>query len=279
MRLDPARLICHAVFAFLCLGPGTSGAAGWDSVEAPTDAPPRSIGQTNNGCIAGAHALPLEGQGYQVMHVERNRFYGHPSLVRTVESLGKKVQERGLGLLQVGDLGQPRGGPMPFGHRSHQTGLDVDIWFNLDPKLLATANLLRSNINAPSMLNGAKKGLNRTLWGSRQSGLLELAANLPDVDRIFVNPYVKKELCERVEGDRQWLRKIRPWYHHDDHFHLRLACPTDSPSCEAQEPIPVGEGCDASLDWWFSHPPEPTPTAPPPKPPLPEECRAVLGGA
>lgn len=256
--------------------PTASPAADWSSVEAPTDGPVRSIGLTNNGCIAGAHALPLEGEGYQVMHIERNRYYGHPNLVRAIENLGKKTQARGLGVVQIGDLGQPRGGPMSFGHRSHQTGLDVDVWFNLDPALFAIANPLRSNISAPTMLNGGKNGLDRSVWTKGQFSMLELAASLPGVDRIFVNAYIKKEMCEQASGNRSWLRKIRPWYHHDDHFHMRLACPEDSPACETQEPVPTGDGCDSSLDWWFQQHPSTTTSAPPPRPILPMECRAVL---
>ncbi len=265
-------------FVALCLSLSSPGlyATDWSQVDAPTEGPPRSIGQTNNGCIAGAHALPLEGKGYQVMHIERNRFYGHPHLLGAIESLGRQTEEHGLGVLQVGDLGQPRGGPMSFGHRSHQTGLDVDIWFNLDPKLLAAANPLRSDVNAPSMLNAAKKGLNRSAWTAKQARLLELAANLPGVDRIFVNAYIKKDLCDQAEGNREWLRKIRPWYYHDDHFHLRMACPADSLACETQDPIPPGAGCDASLDWWFQQHPATSPTPPPPKPHLPQECQAIL---
>jgi len=253
-----------------------SQANDWSSVEAPSEGPVRSIGQTNSGCIAGAHALPLEGQGYQVMHIERNRYYGHPHLIQAIQTLGRKTKEQDLGLLMVGDLGQPRGGPMAFGHRSHQTGLDVDIWFTLDQSLLVKANLLRSNINAPSMLNATKTGLDHSTWTSNQLGVLELAANLPNVDRIFVNAYVKQELCEQATGNRAWLRKIRPWYYHDDHFHMRLACPSDSPSCDTQEPIPTGEGCDASLSWWFQQHPSTTATPPPPKPRLPMECQSVL---
>lgn len=252
-------------------------ASDWSKVQTPADGPPRSIGQTNNGCIAGAHTLPLEGDGYQVMHIERNRFYGHPLLIRTIQNLGKQVKQHKLGLLQVGDLGQPRGGPMAFGHRSHQTGLDVDIWFNLDVKRLAGSNDLRSNISAPSMLNASKHGLDRQVWTDDQASLLELAAKLPGVDRIFVNPYIKKELCDQAQGDRSWLRKIRPWYYHDDHLHLRIPCPPDSAACEDQEPVPYGEGCDAGLDWWFQHLPADNPPTPaPPKPPLPEACRAIL---
>lgn len=268
--------------AALCLGlvssllPPLPHASDWSSVESPTEGPARSVGETSNGCITGARPLPLEGVGYQVMHIERNRYYGHPLLLQTIEDLGRKTHEHGLGVLQVGDLGQPRGGPMPYGHRSHQTGLDVDIWFNLDPANLGKANTLRSNVSAPSMLLGGERGLDRSAWTPDHINLLELAAKLPGVDRIFVNPYIKKELCEQASGSRAWLRKIRPWYHHDDHFHLRLACPADSPDCEVQEPVPPGDGCDASLDWWFQPHPPTKPTPQPPKPPLPSECQAVL---
>jgi penicillin-insensitive murein endopeptidase len=273
----PFRFFSLLTTMMLTVFSADATASDWSQVEAPNDGPPRSIGQTNSGCISGAYTLPLEGDGYQVMHVERNRFYGHPTLIRAIERLGRKIEEQKLGVLLVGDLGQPRGGPMSFGHRSHQTGLDVDIWFSLDPKMLAVANPLRSNISAPSMLNAAKNGLNRSIWSNKQTEVLKLAANLLEVDRIFVNAYIKKELCEQVEGDRDWLRKIRPWYYHDDHFHMRLACPADSPACESQDPIPTGEGCDAGLDWWFQqHPATSTTTPPPPKPRLPEACQAVL---
>ncbi len=270
-RLSPLP----ALLAALCLLPFAAGASDWSEVEIPAGGPARSIGLTNNGCIAGARPLPLEGPGYRVMHIERNRFYGHPQLVRTIEALGEKTEEQGLGLLLIGDLGQPRGGPMPSGHRSHQTGLDVDVWFNLDPALLDEADATRGNIDAPSMLVSPERGLNRLLWSWKQRAVLELAASQPGVDRIFVNPHLKKDLCEQADGDRRWLRKIRPWYRHDDHFHLRLACPEDSPSCETPEPVPPGDGCDASLEWWFQlHPP--TPEIPAAKPPLPMECRAIL---
>jgi penicillin-insensitive murein endopeptidase len=247
----------------------------WSEASGPSDGSSQAIGGFSAGCIDGAAALPTEGRGYVVMHLERHRNYGHPDLIGAVRALGEKAAQ-GLGLLHVGDLGMARGGPMPFGHRSHQSGLDVDIWFDLSPGLLARADRLRSNVAAPSLLNSAARGLDYRLWSDRQVRILQAASNLPEVERIFVNAQVKRELCETVVGDRSWLRKIRPWYHHDDHFHMRLACPPDSPACVRQEPISPGEGCDSSLDWWLKqHPALPSkPTEP--KPSLPAACRRVL---
>ena len=45
-------------------------------------------------------------------------------------------------------------------------------------------------------------------------------------------------------------------------------------------PPPPGDGCDASLDWWFAQLDQPPPPATPPKPvTLPAACTAILAGA
>jgi penicillin-insensitive murein endopeptidase len=105
---------------------------------------------------------------------------------------------------------------------------------------------------------------------------LRLATEDPRVDRIFVHPTIKAALCRMP--DRSWLHKIRPWYGHDEHFHVRLACPADSPDCTGQAPVPSGDGCDASLAWWLEpRPPAPAaPTPAPPKPRLPAQCAALI---
>ena len=248
----------------------------WSDVSGPARGSPKAIGETSAGCIQGAQRLPEDGEGYMAMHLERDRIYGHQRLIDNIKSLGRRAA-RGLGILHIGDLGMARGGPMPFGHRSHQTGLDVDVWFDLHPSLHLKANEDRSNIKAFSLLSPVSNGLNYDLWSENHAIVLKAAALLPEVDRIFVNARIKQELCRTTPGDKAWLRKIRPWFYHEDHFHLRLACPEDSLSCVRQDPIPLGDGCDA-LDGWLNKPSEPTPQkkAPPPKPIMPPECRALL---
>ena len=186
------------------------------TVKTPTRGPAHAIGGYSAGCIEGAIALPKRGAGFKVVHPERKRMFGHPLLVGLIRDVGKKLAKLHLSPLGVGDLAQPRGGPAPSGHASHQTGLDVDLSF------------------------GARATIAR---------LLELVASDPRVDRVFVNPAIKRDLCSQTHAD--WLHKIRPWWGHDDHFHVRLACPPDSPDCVAQPPVPPGDGCDA-LQWWFS---------------------------
>src|SRR5262249_51802528 len=73
-----------------------------------------------------------------------------------------------------------------------------------------------------------------------------------------------------------WLRKLRPWWGHDDHFHVRLRCPTGDAECQVQEPIPPGDGCGADLAWWFTEEarkPQPRTSV---KTPLPVACDAIL---
>ena len=101
----------------------------WSHVTTPKPGPPRAIGQPGAGCLQGAVALPLRGPGWMVMHPERHREFGHPELLAYLRDLASRARRETLGLLCVGDLGQPRGGPMPTGHRSHQIGIDADVWY------------------------------------------------------------------------------------------------------------------------------------------------------
>jgi penicillin-insensitive murein endopeptidase len=231
-----------------------SGINSWASISQPTTSTEaKSIGTYTAGCLSGAVALPINGPGYQVMRLSRKRYYGHPNLIQFIEQLGQSVADRQLGVLFIGDLGQPRGGPTLTGHRSHQTGLDVDIWFLLSEQ--AASRLLafneRESWSAPSVLLDHSDMIDGRQWSKENEKILEIAAAMPQVDRIFVNPSIKRQLC-RNNRSHDWLSKIRPWWKHDDHFHVRLKCPENSRDCLSQEPLPPGDGCDASLDWWFS---------------------------
>ena len=213
----------------------------WETFTAPKTGPARAIGGYSAGCLQGAVELPERGTGFQVARPERRRAFGHPLLVAFIRALAKEVADEKLGPLWIGDLAQPRGGPAPAGHASHQTGLDVDVWFasapGSPPEPISLVDLRTRSLTGD--------------FGPRAIRLLSAAAASPAVDRIFVNAVLKRALCDRATGDRTWLRKIRPWFGHHEHFHVRLACPADSPECEAQPPLPPGDGCD-ELGWWLS---------------------------
>lgn len=244
-------------------------------LSAPINKQAYSIGATNNGCISAAQALPQQGENFIAINLQRRRYYGHPILIKTLQLLAKNAEQHQIGFLQIGDLGQSQGGPLAYGHRSHQTGLDADIWFNLSPESFKYSNKDRSNISQPSMLKSNGLELN-SLWNGKHRKLLQIAANFEEVDRIFVNPHIKRDLCKTIKGDRHWLKKIRPWYGHDEHFHIRLHCPKTSPNCIKQAPIPDGESCDATLDWWFQKHPVSKQTKAKTSPVLPKACHAIL---
>lgn len=272
-----AGILLAAVFSE-CLA--TSLAQKWSMVTRPTTGGiAQSIGTYNAGCISGAVSVPANGTGYQMMRLSRKRSFGHPDLKHFIEKLGQTAAKQNLGSLLIGDLGQARGGPTLSGHRSHQSGLDVDIWFLLS-KQAASRTLAfneRETWSAPSVLAAHSDAIDYNQWSQANEKVLEAAARMPEVDRIFVNPSVKRELCNRSTS-HDWLRKIRPWWKHDDHFHVRLKCPTNNKYCQGQEPLPPGDGCDAGLAWWFTEEAKhPVPPKTPPKPlVLPALCDNVL---
>lgn len=252
---------------------------GWDSARLPTLGPARVIGGYTAGCIAGAVPLAAEGPGYQVIRLSRHRYYGHPTLVDFVRGFGRGVEQKRLGVALIADLGQPRGGPIAIGHASHQSGLDVDIWFRLDlPRLPGPA---REGVTEIQMADPRLVRLNAGSFGRGQAEMLRIAASDSRVSRIFVNPAIKRAICNMGWNSRSWLQKVRPWWGHTGHFHVRLNCPAGSPECEPQKPLPDGEGCDAELESWFpKHPPPPEParkTVPVRRNViLPPSCTAVL---
>jgi penicillin-insensitive murein endopeptidase len=211
----------------------------------------RSFGTYTRGCLAGGKMLPVNGPAWQAMRLSRNRNWGHPVMVDLVERLAieSRAEDGWPGLL-VGDLAQPRGGPMLTGHKSHQLGLDADIWLNpMPPRELTWEE--RETISAVSMLGADKLSINEELWTQGHVRLLKRAASYRQVARIFVHPVIKKALCDATGGKGNWLRKVRPWWGHHYHFHIRINCPGGSGGCANQNPPPGGTGCGKQLDDWF----------------------------
>jgi penicillin-insensitive murein DD-endopeptidase len=252
--------------------------------EPAGEAAPRAIGQYDHGCVAGAAKLPPNGPGWQVMRLSRNRVWGHPVLLSYLSQLAADTQSLdGLSGILVGDMGQPIGGPLLGGHASHQIGLDVDLWYTPMPSHELSQEE-REQTSAANMVNAATLTVDKAVWTAAQVKILRHAASYPEVARIFVHPAVKKALCDAAGAERAWLQKIRPWFRHDDHFHIRLNCPQGSPACVAQAPVAAGDdGCGKELDEWFkklrAKPKTPGPVTPA-KPVLvsdmPAECQALL---
>src|SRR4051812_10723640 len=217
----------------------------------PAAMPARSIGYYTHGCLAGGVALPINGPTWQVMRLSRNRNWGHPKMIKVLERLAKKGPSIGWPGFLVGDMAQPRGGPMITGHWSHQVGLDADVWLMPMPDHELTREE-RETMMSTNVVADNWKDVRPDVWSEKYIALYKMLAQDPDVERVLANPAIKRALCRDVKGDRSWLHKIRPVVGHNYHFHLRIGCPSDSPECKGQTVTPVDEGCGKDLDWWFA---------------------------
>ena len=241
-------------------------------------------GSYAKGCVAGAVELPETGPTWQAMRLSRNRNWGHPETIDYIKKLSAfAARQPGWDGLYIGDISQPRGGPMLSGHRSHQIGLDIDIWMrpaddlNLSPRQ-------RENLSSISMRRANGAFVNSS-WTRAHHEIIKAAALDKRTARIFVFPGAKVQMCKDEKGNRAWLRKIRPWWGHHYHFHVRLTCPRGARGCVNQDPPPRGDGC-ADAQKWVNDILNPPP--PPKNPPkavkrreyvmadLPQQCERVL---
>lgn len=252
----------------------------------PSDARPEPIGSYARGCAAGLAQLPETGPTWQAMRLSRNRNWGHPQLVDLVQDLGRHMTRHGWAGIYVGDLSQPRGGPMLTGHRSHQIGLDADVWL-YPTERMDLSRPARERLSAISMRRAEGAYVNDR-WTPAHMELVKAAAEDPRTARIFIFPGAKVWMCENAQGDRDWLRKVRPWWGHHYHMHVRIACPRGARGCEDQAPPPPGDGCAEARRWQSDilNPPPPDPDAPPPRPrreltmaDLPLQCASVLSSS
>ncbi len=220
----------------------------WSAVTTPTNGETEIIGTYAAGCLAGAKMLPLESSNYIVMHPLKRAYFGDASLLKYVTELAARAHEAGLPPLIVEDLSHPRGGPVAKGHGSHQTGLDVDISFTFATRVFTA--LERETFDSPSYVDDRKNLL--PPWTDAQTKLVSLGADNENVNRIFVSPAIKKYFCERYPT-APWLYKLRPWWGHENHMHVRLNCPPGSILCRKQAALSSKQNpCGEDLKWWLS---------------------------
>ena len=171
--------------------PGLPAKEAFGRAMTPAEAQARSIGFYSRGCLAGAVALPVDGEAWQVMRLSRDRAWGHPELIAFLERFSRKAAQEGVwpGIL-VGDISQPRGGPMMTGHLSHQIGLDADVWLTPMPDHRLSREE-REEMSAVDMVRPDGLAVDPAHWSERQAGIIKAAAEEPEVERIFVNPAIK----------------------------------------------------------------------------------------
>lgn len=254
----------------------------WEEVDTPFVNKASAIGGYANGCLQGGQALPLVGDGYQVIRTSRKRYYGHEALTGFVRDFATNVKQQGFNDLLIADMSMPRGGNFTQGHSSHQIGLDVDIWFQQASRPLTKTE--REQPQPIKFVDKKKFLLDNKLWTNAQTQMLRIAAEDKRVARIFVSPVIKQHLCNLELTNNAWLNKVRPWWGHTYHMHVRLHCPEGDKLCQNQSPIPAGDGCN-ELSWWKKQltgapvkPPAKPTTKPKKKKPKvkPQQCSHIL---
>src|SRR6185312_16144169 len=167
----------------------------FSSKELPSIGKAVSIGYYPRGCLQGGVELPTTGKTWQVMRLSRNRNWGHPELVQFLERFAPlAAKATGWHGILVGDMAQPRGGPLPFGHMSHQIGLDVDIWFMPMPNHVLSKEE-REDTSAINLVSADWKHINPKMWTPAHAAFIRTAAEQPEVERVLVNAAIKKEIC------------------------------------------------------------------------------------
>lgn len=254
--IQAAAAVFLSIAAFIspAIAANRPAAQAFAAIHTPAAGAADSIGFYAKGCLRGAQQLPMTAPSWQILHPSRRRNWGHPTMIYFLRNLALQARTQGWSGLLIGDISQARGGPLPFGHSSHQIGLDADIWFTpMPPRGLSLQ--AREDMKGGSVLRDKTLLIDPRKWSNAHTNLLKSAALSPQTDRIFVHPGIKKYLCEKTAGDKTWLHKIRPYWGHFEHFHVRLKCPSGSAECQVQQPPPKGSGCDSSLDWWFGRTP------------------------
>lgn len=214
------------------------------STRLPSEFRPEAIGEYALGCLQGAQTFTGKEKGLVLSQMKRGRYWGHPDLIKLLTRAGEEFNRLNKTLI-VGDLSQSRGGPTMTGHNSHQNGLDVDVWFKIPGN--------KDQLSFQTLETEEMKPFEEL--GGDQIKLIKFFAQDSTVERIFINPSFKKKLCSdsgslKLSAEEQ--HKLRAWWGHDDHIHVRLKCPSDSPLCVSQKPIPAGDGCGEDLNWWFT---------------------------
>ena len=220
-------------------GEATPAKSVFGAAQAPSSGASAAVGGYSKGCLVGGRRLAADGPGWQAMRPSRNRAYGHDALIGFIERLAAAAVEIGWPGVLIGDMAQPRGGPMLTGHVSHQTGIDVDVWLRPAPARRLTRDE-RETIGSPSVVGADRVSLTAD-WTPTHAAVLRAAASDPATARIFVNGAIKRRLCETAPRRRPRLASQDPaLVGHSSHFHVRLLCPAGSLECVNQKAAAAG---------------------------------------
>lgn len=211
-------------------------ASGPGTLPAPTVE--QSVGKPQKGRLVNATRL-TNGKGYYLRR--KDRTYGTLETVthikRAISTVRKKYPK--LHRLAIGDLSSRHGGPLS-GHRSHQSGRDIDIGLYYEK---------RPSGYPAEFVPGSANNLDLAATWALVEALASSAGKPGGVERIFLDYSLQKALYSwgRKHGVRkQTLRKIlqyprgrwaddgivRHFPNHVDHLHVRFRCTRSDKACQ-----------------------------------------------
>lgn len=214
------------------------GAAANGAARSKTPAAPKteSVGSPNEGRLEGGRRL----ESSKTLKAVRSHRWGVPSLVGMLERGAARVARKFPGsVLVVGDLSRKGGGDVD-GHRSHESGRDADVGFfyKRGKKAWVSQRFL------PVDEEGKAVGFpSVTFDDARNWALVEswLSDSESSVQLILVAQHIKLRLLaqgRRAGASPEILNRaagllIQPsrGLPHDNHFHVRVACPRSSDDC------------------------------------------------
>ncbi|ACY19172.1 penicillin-insensitive murein endopeptidase [Haliangium ochraceum] len=208
--------------------------------------PSTSCGAANRGSLAESQALARAGIGYKIPEPWwlRGHNYGTAELVGLITRAATTVHlEHAGGVLGVADLSAADGGALP-GHRSHQSGRDVDlIYYALSPDGLPLepdghmAYYGRAGHGRHARAPQFERDIPERYFDlARNWGLVRAMLEDPhaEVEHIFVSSRVRRWLldyAQRAEEPEELiaqaakvLRRPKGVDGHNDHMHVRILC-------------------------------------------------------
>ncbi len=209
--------------------------------------PTEPIGYYSDGSLRHGQRLPDQGPGFMKLFLDRNRSFGAAEMINMITKATAGLNEAfpNLDRLQIGDIAKEGGGKVSDLHTSHQNGLDVDVtYFRLNHKEQAPEHITGFS---ETMVTGGR--ISKNFDTPRVWEFLKKLHENGQVQRIFMDPVIKKEICrlarlkKEVVSFEEVLRSLRPYPGHADHMHIRLRCPLEAKECRAQEDPPAGSGC------------------------------------
>lgn len=193
-----------------------------------------SVGSPGDGWQLRAKKLRASSR-LRLKNPERNAVYGHPALVLMLQRTGEQMgREAGGAALLVGDLSTEFGGALA-GHRSHQSGRDADVgFFALDARgrsrqldrLIAFDGEGKAKDGSGLRFDDYRNWLLVQMWLRDQRAVVRwVFVSSPLRQRLL--DFARERPAFRQYGDAAAKLLVQPRNSsaHDDHFHVRVACP------------------------------------------------------